>query len=50
MDRTQTPPPSTLAPRRLIAAGTTRHHAGRTITVRATAVGVTGTITRGGAR
>ncbi|MFH9728329.1 hypothetical protein ACH4M4_36025 [Streptomyces sp. NPDC017254] len=37
--------------RRLIAVGTTRRHDGRTITVRATEAGVTGTITaRGGAR
>ncbi|WP_187284174.1 hypothetical protein [Streptomyces sp. adm13(2018)] len=38
-------------PRRLIAVGTIRHHGGRTITVRATEAGVTGTISaRGGAR
>lgn len=37
--------------RRLIAVGTTRHHGGRTITVRATEAGVTGTIRQsGGAR
>lgn len=36
--------------RRLIAVGRIRHQAGRTITVRATLAGVTGTITRGGAR
>lgn len=31
-------------PRRLIAVGIIRHHGGRTITVRATEAGVTGTI------
>lgn len=37
--------------RRLIAVGTTRHGGGRTITVRATPAGVTGSITTtGGAR
>ncbi|MGW6243842.1 hypothetical protein [Streptomyces roseolus] len=30
--------------RRLVAFGTIRHHGGRTITVRATEAGVTGTI------
>ncbi|MFH8369170.1 hypothetical protein [Streptomyces sp. NPDC018031] len=35
------PPP---ADRRLIAVGTIRHRGGRTITVRATPAGVTGTI------
>ncbi|GAA4663092.1 hypothetical protein [Streptomyces youssoufiensis] len=38
--RTDAPP----ADRRLVAAGTIRHLAGRTITVRATQAGVTGTI------
>ena len=38
-------------PRRLIAVGIIRRHEGRTITVRATEAGVTGTSsTRGGAR
>ncbi|MEV4936322.1 hypothetical protein [Streptomyces zaomyceticus] len=38
-------------PRRLIAVGITRRHDGRTITVRATEAGATGTITpRGGAQ
>ncbi|WP_431772205.1 hypothetical protein [Streptomyces cucumeris] len=37
--RTDAPPPD----RRLIAVGTIRHHGGRTITVRATEAGVTGT-------
>lgn len=32
------------SPRRIVAVGTTRHHGGRTITVRATEAGVTGTI------
>ncbi|MFD4320134.1 hypothetical protein [Streptomyces sp. NPDC058548] len=37
--------------RQLIAVGITRRHDGRTITVRATEAGATGTITpRGGAR
>ncbi|MYS34906.1 MULTISPECIES: hypothetical protein [unclassified Streptomyces] len=33
-----------VSPRRLVAVGTVRHHGGRTITVRATEAGVTGTI------
>ncbi|MFI8988637.1 hypothetical protein ACIG63_27115 [Streptomyces antimycoticus] len=37
--RTDALPPE----RRLIAVGTIRHHGGRTITVRATAAGITGT-------
>ncbi|MFE5544584.1 hypothetical protein ACFQ71_12280 [Streptomyces sp. NPDC056534] len=44
---TTTVPP----PRRLVAVGIIRRHGGRTITVRATEAGATGTITpRGGAR
>ncbi|MHC3391318.1 hypothetical protein ACLQ2E_17960 [Streptomyces lavendulocolor] len=44
--RSSAPPPS----RRLVAAGTIRHRGGRTITVRATPAGVTGTIRPDGAR
>lgn len=40
------PPPT----RRLIACGITRRHDGRTLTVRATEAGVTGSIRPGGAR
>ncbi|MGQ4514244.1 hypothetical protein [Streptomyces sp. DW26H14] len=37
--------------RRVVAVGTITHHSGRTLTVRATPAGVTGTITpAGGAR
>ena len=44
MDRIDpTPPPGA---RRTIAVGTTRHLGGRTITLRATAAGVTGTVRR----
>lgn len=47
MDRIQTPTASNIPPdRRLIAVGTIRHLGGRTITVRATETGVTGTINR----
>ncbi|WP_308460776.1 MULTISPECIES: hypothetical protein [unclassified Streptomyces] len=47
MDRIQTPTASNIPPdRRLIAVGTIRHLNGRTITVRATETGVTGTINR----
>jgi hypothetical protein len=46
VDTTPCPPD-----RRLVAVGTTRRSGGRTITVRATEAGVTGTITpSGGAR
>lgn len=42
---------STPPDRRLIAVGTIRHHGGRTIAMRATLAGVTGTIRpAGGAR
>ncbi|WP_158710529.1 MULTISPECIES: hypothetical protein [Streptomyces] len=36
--------PGSQPTRRLVAVGTTRHHGGRTITVRATEAGATGTI------
>lgn len=41
---------STPSGRRLLAVGITRHRGSRTITVRATSVGVTGTITTAVAR
>ncbi|WP_326700225.1 hypothetical protein OG909_24830 [Streptomyces sp. NBC_01754] len=50
MDRIQTPTASDIPPdRRLIAVGTIRHLDGRTITVRATETGVTGTNARAAA-
>ncbi|MGP3686512.1 hypothetical protein ACTVZO_17700 [Streptomyces sp. IBSNAI002] len=45
MPDTATPTRPTTSPPRLLAYGWIRRHGGRTITMRATAAGVTGTIT-----